>query len=198
MKVLADTRHTKPSDDAQVLDAARLFRDHAEFVANFAVRLGVRRDEVDDVVQEVFLVAHRRGGFVPGAARPTTWLAEITLRVVSSGRRKLRRSREDADADAIDAAQARKGSSPGEQAEAHEALQRVQQALDTLEEGKRAVFILYELEGESCEAIAAGLGIPVGTVYSRLHKARKQFMEAHARLVESPARPVGRSQTVTS
>lgn len=194
---MTDSRHTKPSD-AGVLDAARLFRDHAEFVANFAVRLGVRREEVDDVVQEVFLVAHRRGGFVPGPARPTTWLAEITLRIVQSGRRKLRRSREDADDDAIAAAQARKGSSPGEQVEASEALQRVQQALDTLDEGKRAVFILFELEGESCESIAAGLGIPVGTVYSRLHKARKQFMEAHARLVESPARPVGRSQTVTS
>lgn len=194
---MAASRHTKQSDDG-VLDAARLFRDHAEFVANFAVRLGVRRDEVDDVVQEVFLVAHRRGGFVPGPARPTTWLAEITLRVVSSGRRKLRRSREDHDEDAIAAAQARKGSSPGEQVEASEALGRVQQALDTLDEGKRAVFILFELEGESCESIAAGLGIPIGTVYSRLHKARKQFMEAHARLVDTPARPVGRSQTVTS
>nr|WP_276603309.1 sigma factor-like helix-turn-helix DNA-binding protein [Nannocystis pusilla] len=77
-------------------------------------------------------------------------------------------------------------------------MRRVQQALDTLEEGKRAVFILFELEGESCEAIAAGLGIPIGTVYSRLHKARKLFMEAHARLVAAPPRPLARSQTVTS
>lgn len=167
-------------------------------MANFAARLGVRREEVDDVVQEVFLVAHRRGGFVPGPARPTTWLAEITLRVVSSSRRKLRNSREEPDADAIAAAQARRGSSPGEQVEAGEALRRVQQALDTLDEGKRAVFILFELEGESCEAIAAGLGIPIGTVYSRLHKARKQFMEAHARLVDPATKPALRSQTVTS
>ena len=180
------------------LDAEALYRAHADFVARFLLRLGVQGQDVADHLQEVFLVAHRRGGFIIGAAKPTTWLAEITLRIVQSGRRKLRRSREDADDDAIAAAQARKGSSPGEQVEASEALQRVQQALDTLDEGKRAVFILFELEGESCESIAAGLGIPVGTVYSRLHKARKQFMEAHARLVESPARPVGRSQTVTS
>ncbi|MDC0720035.1 RNA polymerase sigma factor [Nannocystis bainbridge] len=198
MKDLTDTRHTAKRDGPQVLDAARLFRDHAEFVANFAIRLGVGRPEVDDVVQEVFLVAHRRGGFVPGPARPTTWLAEITLRVVSASRRKLRRSWEDADTEAVAAASAQAGSSPGEQAEASEALRRVQQALDTLEEGKRAVFILFELEGESCEAIAAGLGIPIGTVYSRLHKARKQFMEAHARLVAGPPRPLARSQTVTS
>lgn len=198
MKDLADTRHIEERDGPKVLDAARLFRDHAEFVANFAVRLGVGRAEVDDVVQEVFLVAHRRGGFTPGPARPTTWLAEIALRVVSAGRRRLRRSIEDPDAEAVAAASARRGSSPGEQAEASESLQRVQQALDTLEEGKRAVFILYELEGESCEAIAAGLGIPIGTVYSRLHKARKQFMEAHARLVAAPPRRLARAQPVTS
>ncbi len=190
MKGLADPRHTPPDDGTPPaqpphLDAARLFRDHAQFVASFVVRLGMRREEVDDIVQEVFLVAHRRGGFVPGAARPTTWLAEIALRVSSSTRRRLRRSREDPDvqtlADAVSSAR-----SPGEQAETAEALRRVQQALEVLDETKRAVFILFELEGESCESIAAGLGIPVGTVYSRLHKARKLFMEVHARLVGAP------------
>jgi RNA polymerase sigma-70 factor (ECF subfamily) len=198
VKDLADPRHTEKRDDPQVLDAARLFREHAEFVANFAVRLGVGRAEVDDVVQEVFLVAHRRGGFVPGPARPTTWLAAITLRVVSASRRRRRRSWEDADTEAVAAASDSRSSSPGEQVEASEALRRVQQALDSLDEGKRAVFILFELEGESCEAIAAGLGIPLGTVYSRLHKARKQFMEAHARLLAGPPRPLARSQTVPS
>jgi len=187
VKGLADPRHTPPEDGTPPtqpphLDAARLFRDHAQFVANFVVRLGMRREEVDDIVQEVFLVAHRRGGFVPGAARPTTWLAEIALRVSSSTRRRLRRSREDPDvqtlADAVSSAR-----SPGEQVETAEALRRVQQALEVLDDAKRAVFILFELEGESCESIAAGLGIPVGTVYSRLHKARKLFMEVHARLV---------------
>ena len=61
---------------------------------------------------------------------------------------------------------------------------RNQQGLDTLTPEKRTVFILYELEGESCDAIAAGLGIPVGTVYSRLHSARRDFARAHDRLVE--------------
>lgn len=165
-----------------MLDAARLFREHAQFVANFVVRLGVRREEVDDIVQEVFLVAHRRGGFIPGAARPTTWLAEIALRVTSAARRRQRRSREDPDVQTVSYAPSR-ATGPGEQAETAEALRRVQQALEALDEGKRAVFILFELEGESCEAIAAVLDIPVGTVYSRLHKARKLFQEAHGRLV---------------
>ena len=199
MKGLADPRHTPPEDgnppvQPPHLDAARLFRDHAQFVANFVVRLGMRREEVDDIVQEVFLVAHRRGGFIPGAARPTTWLAEIALRVSSSARRRQRRSREDPDVQAI-ADSVSSARSPGEQAETAEALRRVQQTLEILDEAKRAVFILFELEGESCESIAAGLGIPVGTVYSRLHKARKLFMEVHAHLLggpkQGPAGPAG-------
>ena len=65
-------------------------------------------------------------------------------------------------------------------------VQRVQSALATLDEDKRAVFVLFELEGESCESIAKGLEIPVGTVYSRLHSARKDFTKAHARITGEP------------
>ena len=201
MKGLTDSRHTPPEDGTPPapplhLDAAKLFREHANFVANFVVRLGMRREEVDDIVQEVFLVAHRRGGFIPGAARPTTWLAEIALRVTSATRRRLRRSHEDADVQTVTGAVAQTRG-PGEQAETAEALRRVQQALEVLDEPKRAVFILFELEGESCESIAAGLNIPVGTVYSRLHKARKLFMEAHSRLVGAGPKLPASSQMVT-
>ena len=48
--------------------------------------------------------------------------------------------------------------------------------------------ILFELEGEPCQSIASAFGIPVGTVYSRLHKARQQFKDAHARMVERERR----------
>ena len=47
----------------------------------------------------------------------------------------------------------------------------------------RAVFVLYELEGESCEQIAQILDVPVGTVFSRLHTARKNFQKMHNRLL---------------
>jgi RNA polymerase sigma-70 factor (ECF subfamily) len=71
-----------------------LFRRHAQFVARFAVRLGVQSQDVDDIVQEVFIVAHRNGGYVEGPARPTTWLAKITFGVVSSRKRTQRRRAE--------------------------------------------------------------------------------------------------------
>ena len=169
-----------PQDE--VIGAGVLFRQHARFVANFLVRLGVERSEVDDVVQDVFMIAHRRGGYRPGAARPTTWLADIALRVNANRRRGKRRSRVNADMGpverAVDPAQ-----SPGDAVQTKQSLDRVQAALGSLDEDKAAVFILFELEGESCDAIAAGLGVPVGTVYSRLHTARKQFQKAHTRLL---------------
>jgi len=182
---------TPPIADPEHLDADRLYRAHAEFVARFLLRLGANGQDVPDLLQEVFLVAHRRGGFIVGRAKPTTWLAEISFRVLSDRRKKIRRKLEDADTEAVAIAPSRRGT-PGDQAERREALTRVQDALGLLTPEKRAVFVLFELEGESCESIATGLGIPVGTVYSRLHSARKDFTKVHARLAGDAPAP-GRS-----
>lgn len=165
------------------LDADALYRAHAPFVARFLMRLGASGEDVPDLVQDVFLVAHRRGGFTIGRAKPTTWLAEIAFRVASDRRKKARRRLEDSNAEAVALAPAVPASaSPGQKAEARQALARVQRVLDTLTPQKRAVFVLYELEGQSCDAIAGALEVPVGTVYSRLHSARREFSKAHAAL----------------
>lgn len=178
-------------------DAASLFRQHAAFVANFLHRLGVGPAELDDLVQEVFLVAHRRGGFIEdGRARPTTWLAEISIRVASVARRSRRRSREQPDLERVLDAESR-DIEADRTIENQQSLDRVQAALDSLDPDRRAIFILFELEGESCAAIAAGFDIPVGTVYSRLHKARKQFKDAYARLGERERKPLRRPERAT-
>jgi RNA polymerase sigma-70 factor (ECF subfamily) len=70
------------------LDSAELFRRYAPFVANFLARMGVFRSDIDDLVQEVFLVAHRCGGYTPGPAKPTTYLASIAFRAATTHRRK--------------------------------------------------------------------------------------------------------------
>jgi RNA polymerase sigma-70 factor (ECF subfamily) len=168
--------------------AADLFCEHAPFVARFAAKLGVPHDDVDDVVQEVFLTAFRLGDFEPGRAKATTWLAEIALRVVSTRRRSASRHRLVTDDDVLRAAES-PGASPHELAELRGELERVERALATMDLDRRAVFVLFEIEGESCASIAAGLSVPVGTVYSRLHLARKEFAAAFARLEgPSPAR----------
>lgn len=174
-----------PAVNGSHLDAEALYRAHSEFVARFLLKLGASGQDVPDLLQEVFLVAHRRGGFVMGAAKPTTWLAEIAFRVASDRRKKTKRKPEDADTDAIALLPAA-SATPGEAAESRQGLARVQRALDSLTSDKRVVFVLFELEGESCDSIAKGLGIPVGTVYSRLHAARREFARVHQQLAAEP------------
>ena len=189
MKDLAAAGH-QAEDDSSVPPASRpdatvatLFKEYAAFVASFLYRLGVEPADVDDQVQEVFVIAHRKGGYRSGEATPRTWLGAIAVRVASHYRRSRRRRREDIDETAL-AAAASIGRSPEEAASAAQGLSRVQRALESLDVGHRAVFLLYELEGESCQDIAASLGIPVGTVYSRLHHARRAFTQAHSELLE--------------
>lgn len=147
----------------------------APFVARFLHRLGVRaRDDLEDLVQEVFLVTHRRGGYKPGAAHPTTWLAEIAVRVLADMRRKRRRRPLDLDEVAVESAVAHQ-MGPFDIASTARQVARVHAVLETCDLDHRAVFVLFELEGRSCEDIAAGFNIPLGTVYSRLHKVRDKL-----------------------
>lgn len=157
-----------------------LFRAHAPFVAAFLRRLGVRVGEVDDAVQEVFLVVHQKGGYRPGPAAPRSWLGAIAWRVASSRRRAASR-REVPDDSGVRALQAAEAG-PAATAEARERVQLAGRALQALDDEHRVPFILFELEGEPCASIAAGLGVPVGTIYSRLHNARQRFLAAYESL----------------
>jgi RNA polymerase sigma-70 factor (ECF subfamily) len=169
------------------LDAEELFRRHATFVARFLVRFGVRPPDLDDLLQDVFLVAHARGGWVEGPAKPTSYLAAIAVRVASTGRRKREAwAREAADTSAVERASAHT-TAPSVRVELDATMRRLQDALEHLDADHRAAFILYELEGESCASIAAALEIPVGTVHSRLHHARRSLRQRLARAGVSQA-----------
>jgi RNA polymerase sigma-70 factor (ECF subfamily) len=170
------------------LDTSSLFRAHAPFVASFLSRLGVERVDLDDAVQEVFLVVHRKGGYHEGPAQPPTWLAEIALRVASQLRRTRRRRAWETDRESDERQDSR---TPFEALDAAQSLERIQRAIDTLSLEQGAVFILYEIEGESCESIATGLAIPIGTVYSRLHAARRGFLRVYERLAADARRSSG-------
>jgi len=174
-----------PASDRS-LDAETLFRQYSPFVARFLARLGAPRVEIDDLVQEVFLIAHARGGYVPAGAKPTTWLAQIATNLVRNMRRKRERRAVDHD-QSVSALP-----SPADlQARivAAQAPERAQEALDAMDVDHRAVFVLFEIEREACDAIAAGLGVPIGTVYSRLHAARALFREQFRRFAGTPAQP---------
>lgn len=171
----------QPDVELRRLSASELFAAHAPFVAKFLWRMGAPDNEIEDLVQDVFLVAHLRDGFVEDQAKPTTWLASIAFRVWSSERRRFRRHSELSNEGAIARAQAR-GPTPVEALVAAESLDRVRSVLKQLDEHSRAVLILTDFDGASCVEVAQALRIPVGTVYSRLHKARKRFARAYEKL----------------
>jgi RNA polymerase sigma-70 factor (ECF subfamily) len=167
----------QPIERSRAVTTEVLFRSHATFVARLLARLGLPSDELDDAVQEVFLVVHRHGGYLPGPATPAGYLASIAVRVAASRRRRGRRSRERASTVAPDEMSSG-ASDPARSCEAREELAVVQDALDRLDPDLRTTLVLAELEGESCKDIAAMMRIPVGTVYWRLHRARKTFRTA--------------------
>lgn len=174
---MSDTPHPEPQGER--IAAGALFRAYAGFVAKFLQHLGVPRREVDDLVQDVFMTVHRKGGYVVGPALPRTWLAAIAVRIAQNSRRAQRRG------ELFSARLAAEEltpsvSDPGQQVELRRGLERVQRALERMPLEQRAAFVLYELEGETCESIAASWEVPIGTIYSRLHHARRAFMSAYA------------------
>ena len=183
--------------DSGHLDSAELFRRHAPFVANFLARMGVQRPDIDDLVQEVFLVAHRNGGYVPGLAKPTTYLASIAFRAATTHRRKRQTRAFVKCADEVVAYAGDERNSPERDADQRRHLQLLDRALAALDPDKRVVFVMAELHGESVVSIAEGLGIPVDTAYSRLRAARRIFRDAAEALHLVPVRPLReRLQTV--
>lgn len=155
-----------------------LYDDHVAFVWRNLRRLGVAPSDVEDRVQEVFVVAHRRiGDYQERGHGPRAWLFQIVLRIASEWRRHRRRHPEDVDGGAAQELE----HTEAEQAELiarREALDQLDIALASLDVDKRAVLVLHEIEDMTAPEIAESLSLPVNTVYSRLRVARQQLEAA--------------------
>jgi RNA polymerase sigma-70 factor (ECF subfamily) len=152
-------------------DLRRLYEAHAEFVRRVVARLGGPHADVEDLVHDVFLVAWKRLDSFEGRSAETTWLFGIALRVVAAARRRasVRRFLGIGEVEPVDRR------TPASAFEHREASRELYRILDRMAERKRAVFILYELEGLPGEEIATIVGCPLKTVWTRLHHARKEF-----------------------
>ena len=169
-----------PSVSALV-DIDELYRQHAPTVARWAARLGGPGVEVQDVVQDVFLVARRRLQRFDGSANITTWLFRATERIVLAARRQARRrawlSRTPSD---LAPAAPRSRPTPLEAVERDELAGIVYRLLDRLPERQRQVLILFEMEGLSTAEIAALTGSLIPTVRVQLHRARVRMVKLYA------------------
>lgn len=156
---------------------SEIYRDNFEFVWRSVRRLGLPEAQVDDAVQDVFMVAYRRLADFEGRSTIRTWLFGIAIRVVKDHRRKaMRLDRR------INALSALTPQEPGSTLEDDLARQRaialLDRLLDELDDPQRAVFIMAEIEGMTAPEISAALDVKLNTVYSRLRLARKKFNRA--------------------
>lgn len=161
----------------RAVGVSEIYAEHKDFVWATLNRLGVCGSQREDVLQEVFL-AVVRGLHRFDQDRPIRpWLFGICLRLVANNRRRLARRREDAASQRMDAF-ASASESPEALVTRQQAEALLQAVLDRLDLDKRAIFVMFEVDGLSCQEIAEMLGVAVGTVYSRLHHARAAFTRA--------------------
>lgn len=169
---LTETDPSKPSE----YRFEEVYEAHFEFVWRSLRRLGVPTSAVDDAAQDVFVVVHRRLAEFEGRSRLQTWIFGIALRVARTHRRRAAKA---SVLDPLpDELQGRAETRPDAVNESKEAWAVVEQFLAELDEDKRAVFVLADLEEHTAPEIAEALGVRINTVYSRLRAARRQFEAA--------------------
>lgn len=159
-----------------------IFTLHASDVWRALRSLGASESDADDLTQEVFLVVYRKLPEFEERSLISTWLYGISVRVFSDHRRRAHVRREQATGEIPEG---RISASQIQEIEAQHAQQLLDSALATLDDDKRAVFVLYEIEGLQMKEVAAALDCPVQTAYSRLHTARAE-VEARFRVALRP------------
>lgn len=175
MALSADELDALKRGDAVALDA--FYRRHARKVLGWAIRLGGPAIDAEDVAHEVFAVAFRKMASFRGDAQPSTWLFVITRNLVSNARRKAAIRRFVGLETGMDELPSPL-SGLDENMEQMRRRRQVQIALERLNTQQREVLVLMDLEGRTAPETSDMLGIPAGTVYSRLHYARKAFKAA--------------------
>jgi RNA polymerase sigma-70 factor (ECF subfamily) len=146
-----------------------------DFVWRSVRRLGVPQCDAEDAVQKVFLVAAGKLAAIRNGSE-RSFLFQTALRVASDSRRTQRRRREVMEMDG-DERPASEELSSEELLDLRRARQQLDRILDEMPIDLRAIFVLFELEEMTMAEIAQLLGLPAGTVASRLRRARADFQE---------------------
>jgi len=175
------------NDESQLIDASllgdssafgQLVRIHQDRLYHAVANFIGDRVEAEDVVQEAFVQAYLKLASFKRNAAFYTWLYRIAFNTAVSRKRRKRvetsvdQSRENSGSEPID-----DGETPGDQMMRDEQAVQVHAALDLLSQEHRAILVLREMDGLDYDAIAEILNINIGTVRSRLHRARAQMRE---------------------
>ena len=164
-----------------VPDFDTVYEAHLDFVWRAVCRMGIGPVDADDVVQEVFFIVHRRLAEFEGRAQLKTWVFKILVHVVRHYWRTHQRKPGDRAAEdptEIQTLPADHEDSPAATLERVEALRVLDRLLAELDEDKREVFVLTEIEQMTAVQIAEIVGANVNTIASRLRAARQEFEKA--------------------
>ncbi|MDZ4697950.1 MAG: sigma-70 family RNA polymerase sigma factor [Deltaproteobacteria bacterium] len=182
---LAGTGLGKPRDLAGLPTPQReddllgRFAAEMSFLYGFVERMGLVPADRDDIIQEVFLVFHRRRADFDHSRPLRPWLAGIAYRLTLAQRRTGR----ELASDTLDPTDER-SQSPEQDYVERESAEMVRVALQKLPPKQRAVFIMHEIAGLDVVEVARAVGVPRFTVYSRLREGRRAFSAAVKRLLE--------------
>jgi RNA polymerase sigma-70 factor (ECF subfamily) len=165
-----------------------LVRRYQDRLYNTVYRLVDNAEDAQDVVQEAFLNAYQSLDSFKGDALFFTWLYRIAVNTAISHRRKQKvvlRIGGRPGEPGIEPMDPSELSRPGHALEQAEQEQRIQDALGRLSPEHRAVLIMKDMEGQKYETMAEVLQVPIGTIRSRLHRARIELREVLEKMDES-------------
>lgn len=169
--MLVDQPEQPPVRFSDVYDA------YLDFVWSMVRRLGVPPSQLEDAVQDTFVVVYRRLAGFRGASTVKTWVGGIAVRVAHEYRRRNQRAGAEEPLEHHLDVPATAGD-PQRAAEAAQAWATLERLLEVLDEDQRTVFVLAQLEELSAAEIAEIVEAPVNTVYSRLRLARAKLQTA--------------------
>jgi RNA polymerase sigma-70 factor, ECF subfamily len=155
----------------------QLFERYHRPMASVVSRLVSGPEDVNDIVQDVFIRAWNGLPNFRGDAQFSTWLHKIAINTALKHRARYRKEKENISVDdmLIELPQSDNRDDPYLSAERKEEVLRLRQAVSRLPEKQRVVVVLHYLEGHSCEEVSQMIGCSVGTVWSRLHYAFKKL-----------------------
>lgn len=152
-----------------------IFESEYGYIRNTVIRLGVRAGDVPDVVHDVFLVVHAKLAEFDATRPLRPWLFGIAFRVTVGVKRRMGYQRERLHETDEVREHVSRGPTPEQTASDAECRTLLAEAMSLLDDDKRAVFVLHDLDGTSMPIVAESLEIPLNTAYSRLRLARESL-----------------------
>jgi RNA polymerase sigma-70 factor (ECF subfamily) len=173
-------------DDLQVIELIRsgdshrfalLVERHQNRLFQFTLSLLRNHQDAEDVAQETFVAAFRKLGSFEGRSSFFTWLRRLAYNASIDHLRRQKSRKSDLSVPDVEALGAAQNENPLSQLEERETVDAVRAAINRLAEEQRAIVCMRDIDGMDYSEIAAVLEIPIGTVRSRLHRARLELKQ---------------------